>query len=56
LLTDHCLKELDQLKNQFADVRVPIELLNFLDQGKNPQLYTKECLQRTKQQNKEVAH
>lgn len=43
------------MKSQFTDVRVPIELLNFLDQGKNPQLYTKECLQRTKQQNKEVA-
>jgi len=48
------LQELDQLKNQFADVRVPIELLDYLDQGKNPQLYTRELLERTKQKNKEV--
>ncbi|KAI1718389.1 transcription factor subunit med10 of mediator complex domain-containing protein [Ditylenchus destructor] len=48
------LQELDVLKNQFTDVRVPIELLDYLDQGKNPQLYTRECLERTKQKNKEV--
>jgi len=48
------LQELDNLKNQFTDVRVPIELLDYLDQGKNPQLYTRECLERTKQKNKEV--
>jgi len=48
------LQELDLLKNQFTDVRVPIELLDYLDQGQNPQLYTRECLERTKQKNKEV--
>lgn len=42
------------LKNRFHEVKVPIELLDYLDQGKNPQLYTKECLERTKQKNKEV--
>lgn len=48
------LQQLDGMKNQFEDVRVPLELLSYLDQGKNPQLYTKECLERTLQKNKEV--
>ncbi|EPB66028.1 hypothetical protein ANCCEY_14886 [Ancylostoma ceylanicum] len=47
-------QELDQMRNQFADVKVPLELLDVLDQGKNPQLYTKEVLERTLQKNKEV--
>ncbi|VDP17007.1 unnamed protein product, partial [Onchocerca flexuosa] len=48
------LHELDHLKNQFMDVKIPLELLEYLDQGKNPQLYTKECLERTLNKNKEV--
>ncbi|PAV60335.1 hypothetical protein WR25_15443 [Diploscapter pachys] len=48
------LQELDQIRQQFNDVRVPLELLNFLDEGKNPQLYTKQVLERTLQKNKEV--
>jgi len=47
------LQEIDRLKNDFKDVRVPLELLDYLDQGKNPQLYTSECLERTRQKNKE---
>uniref|UniRef100_A0A914ZQZ3 Mediator of RNA polymerase II transcription subunit 10 n=1 Tax=Parascaris univalens TaxID=6257 RepID=A0A914ZQZ3_PARUN len=48
------LRELDHLKNQFMDVKIPLELLEYLDEGKNPQLYTKECLERTLNKNKEV--
>ncbi|EFO18944.1 hypothetical protein LOAG_09550 [Loa loa] len=48
------LHELDHLKNQFMDVKIPLELLDYLDQGKNPQLYTKECLERTLNKNKEM--
>ncbi|WKX94341.1 hypothetical protein Q1695_011529 [Nippostrongylus brasiliensis] len=46
--------ELDQMRSQFMDVKVPLELLDVLDQGKNPQLYTKEVLERTLMKNKEV--
>uniref|UniRef100_A0A1I7XB44 Mediator of RNA polymerase II transcription subunit 10 n=1 Tax=Heterorhabditis bacteriophora TaxID=37862 RepID=A0A1I7XB44_HETBA len=48
------LQELDHLRSQFSDVKIPLELLDVLDQGKNPQLYTKEVLERTLQKNKEV--
>uniref|UniRef100_A0A7E4VF67 Mediator of RNA polymerase II transcription subunit 10 n=1 Tax=Panagrellus redivivus TaxID=6233 RepID=A0A7E4VF67_PANRE len=50
----HGLRQLDQLKDQFLDVRVPVELLSYVDEGKNPQLYTKETLERTLAKNKEV--
>lgn len=42
------------MRSQFMDVKVPLELLDVLDQGKNPQLYTKEVLERTLLKNKEV--
>ncbi|MFH4973346.1 hypothetical protein AB6A40_000055 [Gnathostoma spinigerum] len=48
------LHELNHLKNQFMDVKIPLELLEYLDQSKNPQLYTRECLDRTLAKNKEV--
>ena len=44
------------MKGQFMDVKIPLELLDYLDQGKNPQLYTRECLERTVNRNKEVAY
>ncbi|CAK5075227.1 unnamed protein product [Meloidogyne enterolobii] len=47
------LQVLDQLKNQFVDVRVPIRLLDILDEGNNPQLFTKEALEDTRKRNKE---
>ncbi|CAJ0562795.1 unnamed protein product, partial [Mesorhabditis spiculigera] len=48
------LQGLDRLRHDFDDVRVPLELLDFLDQGKNPQLYNKECLERVLEKNKEA--
>ena len=48
------LQVLDQMKNQFVDVRVPIRLLDILDEGKNPQLFTKELLEDTRNRNKEL--
>uniref|UniRef100_A0A914Y431 Mediator of RNA polymerase II transcription subunit 10 n=1 Tax=Panagrolaimus superbus TaxID=310955 RepID=A0A914Y431_9BILA len=50
----HGLRQLDKLREQFVDVRVPVELLEYVDQGKNPQLYTKEFLDRTLNKNKEI--
>uniref|UniRef100_A0AC34Q758 Mediator of RNA polymerase II transcription subunit 10 n=1 Tax=Panagrolaimus sp. JU765 TaxID=591449 RepID=A0AC34Q758_9BILA len=50
----HGLRQLDTMKDEFKDVRVPAELLDHVDQGKNPQFYTKELLERTLAKNKEV--
>lgn len=48
------LQELDQQRRDFSDVLIPLELLDYLDKDKNPQLYTKDLLERTRQKNKEV--
>ncbi|TMS35890.1 hypothetical protein L596_003182 [Steinernema carpocapsae] len=48
------LQEIDNLKSQFADVKVPLELLEYLNNGKNPHIFTREMLMRTSDRNKEV--
>lgn len=48
------LLELDQLKNQYQDVKIPSELFEYVDVGKNPQLYTKDVMENSLQKNKEV--
>uniref|UniRef100_A0A915K9T8 Mediator of RNA polymerase II transcription subunit 10 n=1 Tax=Romanomermis culicivorax TaxID=13658 RepID=A0A915K9T8_ROMCU len=47
------LLELDQSKHLYKDVKIPLELLDYVDNGKNPQFYTKDimesCLQKNNQ-------
>ncbi|CAB3404265.1 unnamed protein product [Caenorhabditis bovis] len=50
----HNMQELDNMKNSFNDVKVPIELLDILDRGENPQIFSKLVLERTLEKNKEV--
>jgi len=39
------LKELDSLKGELDDVEIPFEVLSFIDEGKNPDLFTYASLQ-----------
>lgn len=48
------LQEIDKLKNQIQDVHVPIHVFNYIDQGRNPQLYTKDCIEKALTKNEEV--
>uniref|UniRef100_A0A5S6QUL2 Mediator of RNA polymerase II transcription subunit 10 n=1 Tax=Trichuris muris TaxID=70415 RepID=A0A5S6QUL2_TRIMR len=48
------LQDLDSKKSKFHDVKVPIELLEYVDSGKNPQLYTRDCIERTLARNREL--
>ena len=48
------LKKLNDMKDSFEQVQVPYEVLSYIDQGMNPQLYTKDCLEKAKQKNEEV--
>jgi len=48
------LQELDHSKETFKDVSIPIELLQTVDGGKNPQLYTRQCMESTLAKNKEI--
>jgi len=49
------LQELDHVKHNFQDVKIPLELFEqYADAGRNPQLYTKECMERTLNKNKQI--
>ncbi|XP_071481273.1 mediator of RNA polymerase II transcription subunit 10-like [Diadema antillarum] len=49
------LQDLDKNKSQVQDVQVPLELIyEYVDQGKNPQLYTKDCMERAVAKNELV--
>uniref|UniRef100_A0A1I8JR10 RING-type domain-containing protein n=1 Tax=Macrostomum lignano TaxID=282301 RepID=A0A1I8JR10_9PLAT len=41
-------------KLKFADVQVPLAVLKYIDEGRNPQLYTRHCLETALQRNEEV--
>ncbi|GAB0097591.1 Mediator of RNA polymerase II transcription subunit 10 [Sergentomyia squamirostris] len=48
------LQEIDKLKGQVQNVHVPFEVFDYIDQGKNPQLYTKDCIDKARSKNEEV--
>ncbi|CAH1778542.1 unnamed protein product [Owenia fusiformis] len=48
------LQDIDKLKNQVQDVQVPLEVFEYIDQGKNPQLYTKDCMEKALSKNESV--
>lgn len=48
------LQELDKNKPQVQDVQVPLEVFEYIDQGKNPQLYTKDCMEKAVVKNEQV--
>ncbi|KRZ25523.1 Mediator of RNA polymerase II transcription subunit 10 [Trichinella pseudospiralis] len=48
------LQELSAKHSKFNDIKIPVELLDYVDAGKNPQLYTKDCIEKTLIRNKEV--
>ncbi|XP_067932566.1 mediator of RNA polymerase II transcription subunit 10-like [Watersipora subatra] len=48
------MQEIDRLKNCVHDIQVPIGVFEYIDQGKNPQLYTKDSMEKALQKNEEV--
>lgn len=48
------MQEIDKLKNQVQDVHVPLEVFEYIDQGRNPQLYTKDCMEKALAKNEQV--
>ncbi|KAK2576930.1 hypothetical protein KPH14_005548 [Odynerus spinipes] len=48
------LQEIDKLKSQVQDVHVPLEVFDYIDQGRNPQLYTKDCIEKALTKNEQV--
>ncbi|XP_021338863.1 mediator of RNA polymerase II transcription subunit 10-like [Mizuhopecten yessoensis] len=48
------MQEIDKLKSQMGDINVPLEVFDYIDQGKNPNLYTKDCLEKALAKNEQV--
>lgn len=48
------LQEIDKLRPKVADIQVPLEVFDYIDQGRNPQLYTKDCMEKAVAKNEEV--
>ncbi|CAF1292589.1 unnamed protein product, partial [Didymodactylos carnosus] len=48
------LKEIDQMKIHFSDIHIPGQLLSYVDELKNPQLYTSDCLKHALERNEEI--
>ncbi|XP_038668733.1 mediator of RNA polymerase II transcription subunit 10-like [Scyliorhinus canicula] len=48
------LQDVDECRQQLHDINVPLEVFEYVDQGRNPQLYTKECLERALAKNEQV--
>ncbi|KAL4234131.1 Mediator of RNA polymerase II transcription subunit 10 [Mactra antiquata] len=48
------MQEIDKMKGQMQDVHVPLEVFEYIDQGKNPNLYTKHCLEKALGKNEQV--
>ncbi|XP_045141098.1 mediator of RNA polymerase II transcription subunit 10 isoform X2 [Echinops telfairi] len=47
------LQDIDKCRQQLHDIMVPLEVFEYIDQGRNPQLYTKECLERALAKNEQ---
>ncbi|XP_068092815.1 mediator of RNA polymerase II transcription subunit 10 [Hyperolius riggenbachi] len=48
------LQDIDKCRQQINEITVPLEVFDYIDQGRNPQLYTKECLERALAKNEHV--
>ncbi|BET01499.1 unnamed protein product [Nesidiocoris tenuis] len=48
------LQEVDKLRSQVQDFSVPLEVFDYIDNGRNPSLYTKDCLDKALMKNEQV--
>jgi len=48
------MREIEKQKPVLSDIEVPPEIFQYIDQGRNPQLYTKDCLQKVISKNEEI--
>ncbi|XP_054714858.1 mediator of RNA polymerase II transcription subunit 10-like [Uloborus diversus] len=48
------MQEIEKCKSQVQDIQVPLEVFEYIDQGRNPQLYTKDCMEKALNKNEVV--
>ncbi len=47
------LQEVDKLRPKVQDIQVPLEVFDYIDAGRNPQFYTKDCMEKALSKNEE---
>lgn len=52
LVTD--LQKIDKYRSKVEGISIPIAVTDYIDQGKNPQLYTKDCIEKALYKNEET--
>lgn len=52
IVTD--LKDIEHLKKDVQDIQIPLEVCDYVDGGRNPQVYTKLSMSTTMKKNEEV--
>lgn len=48
------LRDIDRIKDSIQDVQLPIEVFEYIDSGKNPQIYTKDYMDKALRKNEQV--
>ena len=48
------MHEVDKLKGAMQDVHVPVQVFDSIDQAKNPNLFTRQCMESALRRNEEV--
>ncbi len=47
------LQEIDKLRPRVQDIQVPPEVFDYIDAGRNPQFFTKDCMEKALNKNEE---
>ncbi len=47
------LQEIDKLRPRVQDIQVPLEVFDYIDAGRNPQFFTKDCMEKALSKNEE---
>ena len=50
------MQEIDKLRSPVQEVHVPLEVFEYIDGGRNPQLYTKDCMEKALAKNEQVCY
>ncbi|XP_076355598.1 mediator complex subunit 10 [Tachypleus tridentatus] len=48
------MQEIDKSKSHIQDIQIPLEVFDYIDQGRNPQFFTKDCMEKALAKNEQV--
>ena len=47
------LQDIDKVRGAVQDIQVPLEVFDYIDEGRNPQFFTKDCMEKALTKNEE---